>query len=412
MKRLKDLKKIRIDTFLYILSFLILNPQNAKPDTHFNDIFPERIILNITGDPSHSQAVTWRTKNMVIEPLAQITLAIDSPDLEKHAGTKRARTENVNIGSNKTSFQHSVILDSLQPNTLYAYRVGSRGKWSEWNQFKTAKENFSPFKIIYFGDPQTEITDYVSRIFRTAYSNAPNAAFMLFAGDLVNNGSADNEWEELFYAAGWIPGTMPSIMLPGNHSYLSKKLSPLWRAHFTLPENGPAGLEETTYHVDYQGVRFIMLNGNEKLTEQAVWLDSILSNNSNQWTVAAIHQPIYSTGQKRDEVKLRKAFLPVFDKYTVDIVLQGHDHTYGRSHKLYNGDIVPENRNGTIYVVSVSGPKVYTVNEKFKHLFVKIGNNVQLFQVLEFKEKQIHFKAITASGKIYDEFVITKNENK
>ena len=184
----------------------------------------------------------------------------------------------------------------------------------------------------------------------------------------------------------------------------SAKPDKLWRAHFTLPENGPDKLEETAFYIDYQGVRLIFLNGNRKYEEQVEWMESLLSNNRNRWTIVAIHQPFYSTGKKRDNPKLRELFLPLIDKYTVDLVLQGHDHSYGRTYKLRNGKIVDDSEKGTVFVVSVSGPKFYVLNERCRHLMKKVGTDVQLFQVITVDKDVLRFESRTVTGELYDSF--------
>jgi 3',5'-cyclic AMP phosphodiesterase CpdA len=162
------------------------------------------------------------------------------------------------------------------------------------------------------------------------------------------------------------------------------------------------------YFVDYQGVRFVMLNGNEKLEEQAKWLEGILARNPQFWTIVAIHQPFYSTAKGRNNLRLRELFIPIFDKYSVDLVLQGHDHTYGRTYKLKNGARVGDNEKGTVYVVSVSGPKVYSTNENFKDLMVKIGSGRQLFQVIGINNNRLKYESFTATGQLYDSFELQK----
>ena len=272
---------------------------------------PERIILNLTKTPWTSQAVTWRTASAGSSPQAQIARVTETPDLTTIARIFPADTTPVAVGNHKNVYHHSAVFTELSPHTLYAYRVGDGNLWSEWNQFKTAHEKPSPFQFVYFGDPQEQVRSMCSRIFRMAYKTAPDAAFWHFIGDLVDDGDKDEQWAELFDAFGWIPRTTPMILLPGNHEYPDKrvvhgkdfKLFHLWRPHFTLPENGPATLAETVYFIDYQGVRFVMLNGNEQLEKQAVWLDGILSKNPQRWTIAAIHQPVYATGKKRKKCK-------------------------------------------------------------------------------------------------------------
>jgi 3',5'-cyclic AMP phosphodiesterase CpdA len=151
-----------------------------------------------------------------------------------------------------------------------------------------------------------------------------------------------------------------------------------------------------------------MLNGNERLSQQAVWMDSLLSNNPNRWTIAAVHQPVYSMGAKRDEESIRDTLMPLIDKYSVDLVLTGHDHVYSRSHKLRNGEIVSESERGTVYIVSVCGTKQYKINLNYKDLMVKYTENVTLFQVISVDGDRLNYTAYTASGNVFDEFELVK----
>ena len=66
----------------------------------------------------------------------------------------------------------------------------------------------------------------------------------------------------------------------------------------------------------------------------------MLKNNPNRWTVVFQHQGMYSMAHKRNYVKMREMLLPLYDKYGVDLVLQGHDHLYARSQKLAGGKVV------------------------------------------------------------------------
>ncbi len=386
---------------------------------------PDRIILNLTENPAVSQAVTWRTDDDVKDSQAQIMLATDYLDTDNNVSTLDAETEPVSVDDVKTAYYHSVVFKDLKPNTLYAYRVGSKDIWSEWNQFKTASDAAAPLKFVYFGDPQVELESKCSRVFRMSYKKAPDAAFWFFVGDTVNNGEYDNEWGEFFSALGWAPRVTPFILTPGNHEYKKrpgapslqankpinleqKGLSRLWRPQFTLPQNGPAGLEESAYYLDYQDVRIVMLNGTEKIEEQAKWLKKVLSKNPQRWTIVGIHQPFYSTGEDRDNPYNRSLFIKIFDKYAVDLVLQGHDHTYGRTYKLLNGVKQPDDKPGTVYTVSVSGPKQYDPNKRFESLMAKMGTKKQLFQVITIGKDTLRYESFTATGELFDSFTLKK----
>ena len=396
-------------TFFFAGNFCLTTPPQQ-------DESPKRVVLTLTENPATSQAVTWRTISKVSNPQAEFTLSTGFVDFDRDAEGVDAVTEIVKLDNKKIVYQHSVVFKSLKPNMVYAYRVGDGEHWSEWNQFKTASHKFEPFKFVYLGDVQNDIKSMCSRVFRSAYAKAPDARFWLIAGDLVNHGNDDEEWSEIFYSLGWISRMTPLMLLPGNHEYISYlsidkkvyKLNNLWRPQFTLPENGPKSLEETSYFIDYQGVRFVMLNGNEKLEEQTIWLDSILAQEPQRWTIVSIHQPFYSTGANRNNPHLRELFIPIFDKYSVDLVLQGHDHTYGRTYKLRNGAKVDDEEKGTVYIVSVCGPKVYTVNKRFEDLMVRISTGRQLYQVISLDENLLKYESFTATGELYDSFELHK----
>jgi hypothetical protein len=382
-------------------------------------LVPERIVLNATADPATSMALTWRTGKAAAS-FAEVVLAEANPEFEKKAIRVKAVTQVFRPDSIYTAY-HSVVLKQLQPNTLYAYRVGNDSSWSEWFQVKTAGKAGEPLSFIYLGDAQNSIKSLWSRTIREAFSRLPKANLVMHAGDLVNRGNRDEEWGEFFYAGSFIHSMIPGFMSPGNHEYAKDSagefslLTPLWRAQFTLPQNGPKGLEETCYYSDIQGVRFISLNSQEiNLSEagarlQWQWLDTLLQNNPNKWTCIIFHHPVFSVKASRDNERLRAMFKPLFDKYRVDLVLQGHDHAYARGM-----DKVPmphkETVSGTMYVVSVSGPKMY--EGTFQPWMDKTTMNQQLFQLVNIAGDSLSFKAYTTTGELFDAFTLVKQKGK
>ena len=117
-----------------------------------------------------------------------------------------------------------------------------------------------------------------------------------------------------------------------------------------------------------------------------------LADNTSPWVVCTFHHPIFSTGKDRDNPELRGLWKPVFDKHHVDLVLQGHDHTYGRT-GLQTPPATPVTianvptavnavalETGTIYVVSVSGPKMYNLNRK--PFMPRAAEDTQLYQII------------------------------
>ena len=92
-------------------------------------------------------------------------------------------------------------------------------------------------------------------------------------------------------------------------------------------------------------------------------------------------------------MEMRNALLPLYDKYHVDLVLQGHDHTYARTHKLAAGKVVSPSQPGTIYAISVSGPKMYEIDRQFAPLRARTLAHTQAFQVIELDGDKLTYSA-------------------
>ena len=385
---------------------------------------PDRVILNVTDDLATSMAVTWRTDTTVSESLAQITVNLPTVFLADSALTVRGSWQDV-PGDGVTGRFHSVIFTGLKPGSGYAYRVGSGGDASEWFTFTTAEAGTAPLTFLYFGDSQIGSKSLYARVVRQAYGATPDARLMLFTGDLVDGGSGstlhDDEWGDWHAAAGFITSVIPVMATPGNHEHYDpvvrgkRDLNRYWRAGFTLPAEGPAGVEETAYSVDCQGVRFIVVNSDEMVRNEVLaraqteWVEGLLSNNPCKWTVVAFHHPVYSTSARRDNKVVRENLKPLFDRYGVDLVLTGHDHTYARGMIPADSSDMKGNAAGTVYVVSVSGSKQYQQDAK---QWWQVGmTNTQLWQKVTVDGERLYYRAYDASGRLADQFTLTRQKN-
>ena len=260
---------LALKKYLWIVVILFSIARVQTQPLH-SERFPQRIILNLTAAPASSMAVTWRTSQLIHMPQVQIALAGQWMDFAEKARTISALWDSMRTDKNELAWYYSLVMDSLLPSTTYAYRVGGDSIWSEWNQFVTASAKEEPFRFVYFGDPQNDLTAHVSRVFREAFRKVPEARFWLIAGDLTSE-PEDSQNEEFYYAAGFAFRMIPTRMVPGNHDrgykivngvYVLDKhgrktrgidLSPFWGHQFTLPANGVPGLEESNYSIDYQG---------------------------------------------------------------------------------------------------------------------------------------------------------------
>jgi len=404
----------------------------AAPAEPLESAYPARVMLSCSEDPAHVQRLTWRAAGPLATPRAQIAQVSASPKFDDTVQTVSAVAKAPFKAMDGGDAHHyAATFSGLQPQTGYCYRVGDGTTWSEWNTFHTASDKPAPFRFLYVGDVQNDIRALCSRTMRMAFRHAPDARFIVYAGDLVTDGYKDSLWDEFAFANDVLSTMIPALPTPGNHDthHESDKeppyafnADPAYHGHFALPENGPAdapALNQEVYYVDYQGVRMISLNSNALEDDappairnaQLAWLEGILRDNANRWTIVTHHHPIYSTSKKRDNDWLRNQLRPLYEKYHVDLVLQGHDHTYGRTHKVAGDQIVGNAEPGVVYAVSVAGPKMYDSDPVFARLMPTYFGQKQLYQVIAIDGDHLQYDSYAVTGERVDGFELKKGDN-
>ena len=220
-----------------------------------------------------------------------------------------------------------VTVTGLEANTTYYYTVEKNGVQSEVQEYKTG--SFDSVKMLYVGDPQIG-----------ASKGQPQNGEALTAGSGAANTAARNDafaWNRTLENAT-AQNTPDNVIINAGHD----SLNPDYMYHFNNPNATENGKTQAggDYYYSYGAGLFIVLNTNnynvaehEKTIQEA-----IASAPDAAWRVVTIHQDIYGTGldhSDTDGMILRTQLTPIFDKYDIDVVLQGHDHTYSRSKLLY-----------------------------------------------------------------------------
>ena len=263
------------------------------------------------------------------------------------------------------------------------------------------------------GDAQTGLQDWGRRLF-TAYRRHPGIEFILLAGDLVDRGNERTNWDHFFLRSEEIFERIPVMPCVGNHEYLDQGPR-LYRSFFALPRNGPASVDTgLVYHFETGNAFFAVLDSTlavsdpEAARRQAEWLDAVLTQSRAAWKFVMFHHPVYPSHPCRDNPELRRAWVPIFDKHHVDLVLQGHDHAYLRTYPM-RGDIPQATAGeGTVYLVSVAGDKFY---DQVPREYIEVGlTGTPTYQTIEIDdvENRLTYRAWTDSGEIVDRLVITK----
>lgn len=216
--------------------------------------------------------------------------------------------------------------------------------------------------------------------------------FLMSLGDQVNL-----PWDEKAYS-GFIEakGMENFTVVPtlGNHDRANKAYS----EHFNLPnlQNGGKNFASSDFYFTHNDTLFVSLNsesldfkGHEETLKRAI---ADTKDQNPKWIVGLTHRNPYSAGKHSDKLasKIRRdKFASLMEKYNVDLVLGGHDHSYSRSHVMKGKDAqvqwdengqAPQtytNPDGTIYVTlnSASGSKFYELDSEKDYAAKSIQDN-------------------------------------
>jgi predicted phosphodiesterase len=158
---------------------------------------------------------------------------------------------------------------------------------------------------------------------------------------------------------------------------------------------------ERFYSFKKDRVRFFVLDTDYLDQKQRAWIERELQNSTDDWKIAYFHHPLYSSARAHgSQVDLQLILEPLFVKYGVNVVFQGHDHTYER--------IKPQ--KGIYYFVEGSSGKLRPGDLRKSDL-TEVGNDrEQTFMIVEVDEDQLHFQTVARSGRTVDSGVLKQQE--
>lgn len=301
----------------------------------------------------------WYSKDADGAATPVVHFGTDRNNLASFEGTSAAVDSSLTDGE-AYSYNH-VTVTGLQPNTTYYYTVEKSGAETEVQTYTTG--DFASAQILYVGDPQIgaskgqpqngEVLVADSGAANTAARNDgfawdrtldiaveqnPGLDLVISAGDQVNKTGQAKEEEYAGYLAPDALASLPVATTIGNHD----SLNPDYMYHFYNPNQTAYGETEAggDYYYSYGSGLFIVLNTNNYNVaehEQAI-REAVASDPDATFRIVTIHQDIYGSGldhSDTDGMILRTQLTPIFDEYDIDVVLQGHDHTYSRTKLLY-----------------------------------------------------------------------------
>ena len=295
-----------------------------------------------------------------------------------------------------TAYQHALLAD-LEPDTTYHYSVSNDGiHWGPDTTFRTGKAGVRDFRFCATGDEDTYTTSS-EPVMQSIASFSPD--FTIVAGDLsyasddgtykgVGTPQAYNPsaWDTYFGLLGPSAAqSIPWMVGMGNHD-----VEP-------LTDNGFAGILTRFPHLGenratagsgskvvqsftYGNVAVIGLDDSDVSSldtvnngytggQQTTWLIEQLTKYRNprsgvDFIVVFFHHCPYCSGGPCSDGGNRTVWQPVFDRFDVDLVINGHNHLYERTYPMRDnvvraqvppGGTIDPVREGTTYICTGGG---------------------------------------------------------
>ena len=329
---------------------------------------------------------------------------------------------------------NQVTLDGLEPDTEYMYRFSNGDAVSEVKTFKTG--GTGDFSFFAAGDPQIgsggplngkEGWDKTLNLLPELDSSA---SFLLSLGDQVQAGKDEEEYDAYINREGFNGLTLAPII--GNHDDRGNA----HEEHFKVSnvQNEGKSNAGSNYYYVYNNTLFICLNSNNKdYGEHKVTIEKAIAENPNvKWRVVTFHHPPYTVARHALDkyiTDMRSTLVPILKENKIDLVLNGHDHVYTRTHVMDGTKPIIEwengeegkapseyvNPKGIIYVTtnSASGSKFYDImqDKKFEYSAVKNQEKVPNISNVKVTDNSIEVTTYRTSDKsVVDSFKIIKED--
>jgi acid phosphatase type 7 len=344
MKRRKFFQLLLIAIFILSLPVTVAGAPG--------DLYPRQVILTWQSDPAASMTITWRTDDRGGDHT--LSYAESPVALPEYWSTVTAATYTFKETS---AWLHTVELQDLLPGKNY-YVIIDHPTHADRFYFTTMPDKDNRRELVFLagGDSRSR-RDVRREMNELAIRQNPD--FVIFDGDFINTALDEQQWDEWFddwHEQMRTPDgrRIPVIPAIGNHEVDGSYLQPREKAPFYL--NRFIAPEPRNYYVLTPGPDLVLITLDSDhltdVTDQTRWLEKTLQDNSStKWKMVQYHVAAWPSVRDFNGAvpqKIRSNWIPVFEKYGVDIVIEAHDHAYKKTVPIRNGK--QDDENGIIYL--------------------------------------------------------------
>ncbi|MGB7037727.1 MAG: metallophosphoesterase family protein [Xanthobacteraceae bacterium] len=381
--------------------------------------------LQFGADASTEMVVSWHT----LQPVRRARVLLGRLDGKFEQSVEALEASYSDAKSGQMVYVYHAKLSQLQTNAAYLYCALHEGAEPDFGTFTTAPRGRASFTFTSFGDQGTPTLGkrYAPpaglTIANPPYVNdnlgSPAASdttlgverlrplFHLLNGDLCYANLADDRvrtWWDFWENNSRSARNRPWMPAAGNHENEFGNGPIGYRAYqtyFSLPSTADqTDLTRGLWYAFTAGSMRVVSIANDDIVyqdggnsyvrgyskgAQRAWLEQELatarSDTDIDWVVVCMHQVAISTVDKFNgaDLGIREEWVPLFDKYAVDLVVCGHEHHYERSHPLRgwqsNATLTPrpaatatdviDTTKGTVHMVIGGGGTSVPSNQLF-----------------------------------------------
>jgi acid phosphatase type 7 len=402
----------------------------------------DRLLLTWQRDPTSTMTIQWMEPGR-LHPIDQHLLGIRRPmpfeyippavgELRywkrgsDHSEEMLAQMELTAIVRWPGMFIQRVELTGLEAGSEYRFRGGDS---AEDYGFRTAPADLSePFRLALGGDTRHE-QKLMERTNAVAMRYKPDV--IVWGGDLAyGDGRQENlyRWEEWFDAnyktlIDEDRRVVPIIIAIGNHevrgSFYSNipnyqptnevrlRLAPYFFQFFAFP--GQPGYNVLDFGSYLSLIALDTNHTNPIRGEQTEWLERVLADRAHVPHVLPFyHIPAFPSHREyagSHSRQIRQHWLPLFEKYGVELAFENHDHAYKRTHPIQYGKI---DASGVTYIGDGAwGVGVRKVHDVEATWYLARAQTIRHAIILTLHGTQRHLLVVSETGEIIDELPST-----
>lgn len=352
------------------------------------------VTIIFTGSVAHatydSEITYGPYLQRVTKKAATVLIATDADKIltlhyKKDGGKWKTSTERAATAT------HRFRVSNLIKGQIYSYYLSDGGtRLSRTYQFRTQKiiKKNDPLKVGVVGDSGLLNTEALQVALRMR-NWEPD--IITHTGDIAYySGTSDNYIERFFPVYQALIAESPFYGSIGNHDYVTDSAGP-YKEIFETPTN--SGTEEY-YSFNYDNVHFVSLNTDLDFTVGSTmynWFESDLQNAKKRWKIVFFHKPPYSSGVYGNNNDLIDNLVPLLEANDVDLVLNGHEHSYERTKEI----------NGVTYIITGGGGNDLRGQDN-DDANTAVFESVYHFVGLTIRKNYIKLQAIDSNGYIFD----------